>query len=339
MSDVEVTTPQVGAPDHRMRWAQAAPFLLVNFAPLLVFLTGVTTKALILGIVLYVARAFGITAGYHRYFAHRTYKMSRVPQFLMALLGASAVQKGPLWWAANHRAHHRYTDTERDPHSPAHGFFWSHMGWIVSDRFDATDYDAIPDFAKYPELVWLNKRDWVAPWALGALCFLIAGWSGLVVGFFCSTVALWHATFAVNSVAHLWGRRHFATGDTSRNNPIVALLTLGEGWHNNHHHYPRSVRQGFRWYEIDISYGLLRVLSWLRVAKDLQQPPAAALTASRIRDGHPDLGMLRYRLGRAARKLRGTRASEELTMLLENTAQQAAAIARRGRVTAAVDEA
>ncbi len=328
-----------GAFEHRMRWREAAPFLLVNASPLLVFVTGVTTRALVLGLVLYVVRAFGITAGYHRYFAHRTYKLARVPQFVMAVLGAAAVQKGPLWWAANHRAHHRYTDTDRDPHSPQHGLFWSHMGWIVSDRFDSTDYDSIPDFAKFRELRWLNDHDWVVPWSLGVISFLIAGWPGLVVGFFCSTVALWHATFCVNSLAHLWGWRRFATSDTSRNNPIIALLTLGEGWHNNHHHYPRSVRQGFAWYELDISYGVLRLLSWVGIAKELQQPPEAARRGSLIRDGYPDLGMLRYRLGKAANKLRGTRTGDELTALIDQTAQQANTIARRGRaLVPATDE-
>jgi stearoyl-CoA desaturase (delta-9 desaturase) len=286
--------------EHRVAWQTITPFVVFNFMPLLVLVTGVTRRAVIMAVVLYVVRAFCITAGYHRYFAHRSYRLARVPQLLLAVGGLTAVQKGPLWWASTHREHHRYADTDRDPHSPQHGFWWSHVGWILSGRRAGTDWDNIDDFARFPELRWLTRHDWVGPWGLGALTFLIGGWSGLIVGFFLSTVLLWHATFFVNSLSHLAGRRRFATPDTSRNNWFVAILVLGEGWHNNHHHYPACARQGLRWWEYDPTYWVLKVLSWMRIVKDLRQPTPAALSARRLSDGALDVGMIRYRLSQAA---------------------------------------
>jgi stearoyl-CoA desaturase (Delta-9 desaturase) len=314
-------------------WSSSAPFYVANAAPLLAFFTGVTRSALILGAVLYVTRMFFITAGYHRYFAHRSYRLRRIPQFIMALGGLTAVQQGPLWWAAHHRDHHRYTDTERDPHSPLQGFWWSHVGWIVSGRFDKTDYDAIEDFSRFPELRWLNEHDWVGPVGLGLASFLIAGWSGLIVGFFGSTVLLWHATFAVNSFSHLLGRRRYATTDSSRNNWIIALLTLGEGWHNNHHHYPRSARQGFRFWELDISFQILRVLSALHIVRGLSEPSASARNAARLKDGNADIGLLRHHLSRAASLVDAVPTGKELVQLLESTATSATAIVRNSRPT------
>ena len=243
--------------------------------------TGVTRRAIILGVVLYLVRMFFITGGYHCYFAHRTYRLSRATQFLFAFGGLTAAQKGPLWWAGIHRMHHRHPDTPEDAHTPLYGFWWSHMGWLVSDRHDATDERIMADFAKYPELRWLNAHDWVGPVPLAIACWLFAGWSGLVIGFFASTLLLWHATFTVNSVAHLWGRRRYATNDTSRNNALVAALTLGGGWHNNHHNYPGSARHGYRWWEIDITYQVLRLLARLHIVSNLRQPPASAIGVAR----------------------------------------------------------
>lgn len=305
------------------------PFFLVHLVPLLAFFTGVTTKAIVLGVVLYVVRAFFITAGYHRYFAHRAFKVGRVTQFVLAFGGGTAAQKGALWWAANHRMHHRYTDTERDPHSPQRGFWWSHVGWIVSDRFAETDYDSIDDFARHRELRWLNEHDWVAPWLLGLASFLIAGWSGLVVGFFGSTILLWHATFAINSVAHLRGWRRFATNDSSRNNLILAIATLGEGWHNNHHHNPRSARQGLRWWELDITYQVLKVLRRVRIVRDLREPPPAVMQARRLSRGTFDTGLVRYHLSRAAKVASRATHSDQLVQVLESTAHQIATVARQ----------
>jgi len=268
-------------PDERINRTSSIPFLALHLMPLLAIFTGVSRTDLILCVALYLGRMFFITAGYHRYFAHRSYKMARVPQFLMALGGSTAAQKGPLWWAAHHRDHHRYADTVRDILSPSKVFWWSHVGWFLSNRFKATNVDGIRDFARYPELRWLDRHDWVGPWALGIATFLVFGWSGLVVGFFTSTIFLWHGTFLVNSVAHVFGRRRYETDDTSRNSLLVALATGGEGWHNNHHHYPASARQGFFWWEIDPTWYGLRMLSWVGIVRGLRTPPERVLVSDR----------------------------------------------------------
>ena len=277
----DVSAPGRSGPPYPISWRTSIPFLAFHFLPLFAIWTGVTATAIVLFAGTYVVRMFCITAGYHRYFAHRAFKTGRVFQFLLALGGVMATQKGPLWWAAHHRRHHRASDTDDDVHSPKHGVFWSHVGWVISTEFGPTDFDGIKDFAKYPELRWLNKNDWVGPWGLGVFCFLVGGWSGLVVGFFASTVLLWHCTFMVNSVAHLVGRRRYPTSDTSRNNWFVAVLTGGEGWHNNHHHYQASARQGFRWWQIDTTFYILKALSWVGVVRDLKSVPERVLRAPR----------------------------------------------------------
>jgi len=292
-------------PDERVNWVSSIPFLLVHLTPLLLFWTGVSWKAFALLLVTYWARMFFITAGYHRYFAHRSYKLGRVAQFLMAFGGTTAAQKGPLWWAAHHRNHHRFSDTERDVHSPQKGFWWSHVGWILCDRYGATETDRIKDFARYPELRFLNRHDVVGPVTLGAACLLVAGWQGLVLGFFVSTVLLWHSTFFVNSLAHVMGRRRWATEDTSRNSVLIAVLTMGEGWHNNHHYAPTSARNGFFWWEWDPTFYVLKALSWVGVTRDLKTPSAATLATNRLRDGSLDLGMFRANWTKAARAVAG----------------------------------
>jgi stearoyl-CoA desaturase (Delta-9 desaturase) len=259
--------------EEHVNWPASVPFLLLHLLPLLVVFTGISTTAIVLFCVTYFGRMFLITAGYHRYFSHRSYRMGRIPQFLMAFGAETSAQKGVLWWAAHHRNHHQFSDTERDVHSPRKGFWWSHVGWILCDRYKSYDPERIRDFGRFPELVFIDRHDWIAPWALGLACFVIGGWSGLVVGFFASTVLLWHTTFLVNSAAHVFGRRRYDTSDTSRNSLIIALLTGGEGWHNNHHHYQASARQGFFWWEIDTTYYGLKVLSWLGIVKDLRRPP------------------------------------------------------------------
>jgi len=238
----------------------------------------VTWSALAVCAALFWLRMFGVTAGYHRYFAHRSYKTSRTFQFVLAVLGTIAVQKGVLWWAANHRVHHKESDQEGDIHSPVQrGFWWSHVGWILAPDYEATDLSRIADMAKYPELRWLNDHYLVPPVALAVLLYLVGGSTWLVWGFFISTTLLWHATFTINSLAHVWGKRRYDTADASRNNVWLALLTMGEGWHNNHHRYMNSARQGFFWWEIDASYYVLAALARLGLIWDLHQPPRALL--------------------------------------------------------------
>ena len=278
-------TEAKGAVDRLARsgWSKLSivPFVIFHVLPVLVIFTGVTRRAVIIAIVAYFVRLVAITGGYHRYFSHRTYRTGRVRQFLLAFVGLTAVQRGPLWWAGNHRAHHRYSDTERDPHSAARGFWWSHVGWILSANYANTNRALVQDLARYPELRFIDRHDWIGPWSLAVVCFLLGGWSGLIVGFFISTIVLWHATFTINSLAHIWGRRPYATGDTSRNSLTLALLTLGEGWHNNHHHQPACTRQGFRWYQIDVTYYLLRLAGALKIVSHIKEPSAAALARNR----------------------------------------------------------
>lgn len=249
-------------------------FILVHLAPLAAFWTGVTTTSVMLAIVLYVVRMFGITAGYHRYFSHRSFKTSRALQFLLAALAMSSAQKSALWWAALHRHHHRHSDQEDDVHSPLHrGFFYSHVGWIFDKKHEETRVDEVPDLTKYPELRFLDRHQLLPACALAILCYLIDGWTGVVIGFFASTVVLYHGTFFINSLAHVYGQQRYVTGDTSRNNWWLAIITLGEGWHNNHHAYQRSTRQGFRWYEFDPTYYALKAMSWVGLVWDLGEPP------------------------------------------------------------------
>lgn len=278
-------------------WRASSPFLVAHLVPVLAVFTGVDVRAVAIGVVTYAVRVFCLTAGYHRYFAHRSFRTGRVTQFLLAFGGLTAAQKGPLWWAGWHRQHHRYADTPRDPHSPMQGFWWSHVGWVLSGRYAQTPLDGIKDFARYPELRFLDRHDWIGPWSLAVACYLVGGWSGLVIGFFASTVLVWHVTFSVNSFTHMFGRRRYATQDTSRNLAPVALLTFGEGWHNNHHRHPTSARQGEPWWEIDLSYYVLRLLSLVRIVRDIRLPRDAALAAKRIDAGTPDARMSSPRAG------------------------------------------
>ena len=262
----------------RISLLKALPFAAAHVVCLAAFWVGFRWSDVALCVAMYYVRMFFVTAGYHRYFAHRSFKTGRVFQFLLAFLAMTSSQKGVLWWAAHHRNHHRYSDTPDDIHSPdQRGFWWSHVGWILSDAYNQTETDLIRDFAKYPELRWLNRWFLVPPVALAVAIFLAGGWSALIWGFFISTVLLWHGSFCVNSLAHVFGRRRYPTTDSSRNSLLIALITMGEGWHNNHHHYMASARQGFFWWEIDCTYYVLKLLSWFGIVWELRSPPAHVL--------------------------------------------------------------
>ena len=271
----------------KVDWLRCMPFIALHVGCLGVIWTGWSVTALAVATGLYFIRMFAVTGIYHRYFSHKTYRTSRVGQFFLALWGGTAVQRGPLWWAYHHRHHHQHSDEEVDAHSPhVHGFWWSHIGWITSRRNFPTAYKIVRDLAKYPELVFLNRFDTLVP-AVFALAVWGAGWwlevnspqlgvtkwQLLVWGFFISTTALFHGTSCINSLAHLIGRRRFPTDDDSRNSFILSVITLGEGWHNNHHRYPSTARQGFYWWEIDITYYLLRALTWTGLIWDLKGVP------------------------------------------------------------------
>jgi stearoyl-CoA desaturase (Delta-9 desaturase) len=260
------------------------PFMVMHLGSLAVFWVGVSPAAVITAVALYFLRMFAITAFYHRYFSHRTYETSRWFQFVMALWGNMSVQKGALWWASHHRHHHRHADLETDTHSPIQrGFWWSHLGWVAADANLPTDYTRIKDLARYPELVLLNRLDWLGPGLLIA-CMATLGWLApaswqthpwqmVVWGFFVSTMVLYHGTFCINSLAHVWGSRRYPTPDHSRNNFWLALITLGEGWHNNHHYYQGSTRQGFYWWEVDITFYILKLASVFGLVWNLHPVP------------------------------------------------------------------
>ncbi|HPF27689.1 MAG TPA: acyl-CoA desaturase [Steroidobacteraceae bacterium] len=296
------TTPASGhqpaaftAADERVEWARIVPFVLLHAACLAVFWVGVSAVAVGVAVLLYFARMFAITGFYHRYFSHRSYKTTRTAQFIFGVLGASAVQRGPIWWAAHHRHHHAHSDREDDPHSPIkHGFLRAHMSWFLSRKGFTPDLRRVRDLLKFRELRWLDRFDILVPVALAIGVFSLGvllertapelgtnGWQMLVWGFFVSTVACSHGTYTINSLSHVFGKQRYRTGDASRNNFWLALLTLGEGWHNNHHHYPSATRQGFYWWEIDITWYLLKVMSWLGIIWDLKTVPVA------VRDSSP----------------------------------------------------
>jgi stearoyl-CoA desaturase (Delta-9 desaturase) len=296
-------------------YPSAVPFVLVHLACFAAIWTGVTWESLGMCVVLYWARIFGIGAGYHRYFSHRAYSTSRVFQFLLAVLSQSTAQKSVLWWASKHRHHHLHSDTERDVHSPRHtGFVYSHLGWIFARKHDKADLVKVADLSRYRELMWLHRYELVPPIALALLCFALGGWPGLVIGFFWSTVLVYHATFCINSLAHVRGRQRYLTADDSRNNWLLAVFTMGEGWHNNHHAYQSSVRQGFRAWEIDPTFYVLKALAWFGIVWDLKTPPASVL-----RNEH--------RLGsrvieRAAAQLAATFNSERIALAIASAVEK-----------------
>jgi stearoyl-CoA desaturase (Delta-9 desaturase) len=285
--------------DKGVDWLRIFPFVILHVACLGILWVGWSWTAVAVAGGLYLVRMFGITAFYHRYFSHRSYKAGRFWQFLFAVLGNSSAQRGPLWWAGHHRHHHRYADQEEDVHSPVrHGFWWSHMIWLTTQANFPTRKKYVQDWAKFPELVWINRFDTVVPLLLALFLYGLGealasqapqlGTNGpqmLIWGFFVSTVVLFHGTCTINSLDHMLGTRRYETTDTSRNNPLLALITLGEGWHNNHHYYAVSARQGFFWWEIDITYYALVLLSWLGIVKDLRPVPKV------VRDGNRKIGV------------------------------------------------
>ena len=295
--DSEANLDSIAATDKKeVDWPRIIPLIFLHLMCLGVVWVGWSWTALLAALLLYIIRMFAITGFYHRYFSHKAFNTNRFWQFVFGVVGSSSVQRGPLWWAAHHRHHHRYTDQEQDVHSPSrHGFWWSHIGWLTSKANFPTNYKYVAEWAIYPELRWLNRFDTVIPILLalalyicGALLERFAphlgsnGMQMVVWGFFISTTVLLHATVTINSLDHMVGRRRYDTRDTSRNNALLALITLGEGWHNNHHHYAVSARQGFFWWEIDITYYLLVGMSWLGIVRDLRPVPESVRNKNRI---------------------------------------------------------
>jgi stearoyl-CoA desaturase (delta-9 desaturase) len=279
----------VANPDS-IDWVRIIPYVGLHLACFAVIWVGISWTAVVVALIAYAVRMFAITGLYHRYFSHKAFKTSRLGQFIFGVLGASAVQRGPIWWAAHHRHHHAHSDQEGDIHSPKQVGFWrAHMGWFLTRRGFMPDMKYVKDLLKFRELRWLDRFDIAVPIMLGVGMFLLGvllektaphlhtnGWQMLVWGFFISTVLCYHGTYTINSLSHVFGRQRYRTGDTSRNNWFLAIITLGEGWHNNHHHYPNSARQGFYWWEVDVSYYVLKFLSWFGVIWDLKPVPVEA---------------------------------------------------------------
>jgi stearoyl-CoA desaturase (delta-9 desaturase) len=288
------------AKDENINWFKSVSFFGVHLVGFMAPLTGISWAAVGMCLLMYFTRMFAITGGYHRYFSHRTYKTSRFFQFLLAFVGASSGQKGPLWWAAYHRHHHKYSDTEQDIHSPVlRGFWWAHIGWILCDKYESTHEESVKDLTIYPELRWINKYPGIAPIILASALFFWGaflkqaapglhtnGVQMLAWGFFTSTIFVYHGTFFINSLMHVIGKKRFETGDYSKNSLILALTSMGEGWHNNHHRYPYSERQGIYWWEIDMTHYILRVFSWMGVVWDIKtHPPEIYLEARGLKGG------------------------------------------------------
>ncbi|MEQ9424831.1 MAG: acyl-CoA desaturase [Cyclobacteriaceae bacterium] len=264
-------------------------FIFLHLLPIAAFWLDVHWSAWVICGGLYFVRMFFITGFYHRYFAHRSFKTSRWFQFVMAWLAQTSMQKGAIWWAGNHRVHHRHSDHEEDPHSnKLFGFIYSHLGWIMSPNYKETKFKVMGDFAKFKELRWLNKNHLLPPMTLLVVVFLYGGFvlgngtlndflmygaSTALIGFMLSTIILYHGTYSINSLMHMIGRRRYNTTDESRNSLVLALITLGEGWHNNHHHFMTSTRQGFFWWEIDITFYMLKIMSWFGLIWDLVPVP------------------------------------------------------------------
>ncbi len=268
---------------RKIDWIGSLPFLAIHGIALWVLISrpwSWSAWGLVAGS--YYLRMFAITAGFHRYFSHKCFQCGRIFQFALAFLGGASAQRGALWWAHHHRHHHKFSDLQSDIHSPVQdSFFWSHVGWVIGKNSSSTDYSKITDFAKFRELVWLNKFHLVPPVIYAVVLAILFGEEGLWWGFFVSTVFLWHGTFTINSLAHLWGTKSYENSDESRNNFILALLTMGEGWHNNHHFYQKSAKQGHLWWEIDISYLVLKLFSHLNIVWDIKGVPKMILKKNR----------------------------------------------------------
>lgn len=281
---------------NEIDWARIVPFIAIHLLCLGVIGVGISSFAVTFALAFYAIRIFSIGAFYHRFFSHKTFSTNRFWQFLFAILGMTAIQRGPLWWAAHHREHHLVSDQPEDAHSPLqHGFLWSHMGWFLSKKHFHYNPKRINDFYKFPELRYLDRFDSIVTILMGVGIYLLGeylavaapgletnGMQLFIWGFCISSVCVLHVTFTINSLSHCFGSSPYPTSDTSKNNFFLALLTFGEGWHNNHHHYPASARQGFKWWQIDITFYLLLLLQQLRIIKNLRHPPQSIMNAKEV---------------------------------------------------------
>lgn len=232
-------------------------------------------------LLLWVAGSLGVGMGYHRLLTHRGYKTPKWVEYFLTVCATLALEGGPFFWVAVHRLHHQNSDKAGDPHSPRDGGFWAHMGWIMTGRVmhngSAELLPYVPDLRKDRFHTWISKWHWVPITILGLLILALGGWPYLMWGIFFRTVIGLHATWLVNSATHIWGSQRFPTGDTSTNSFWVAMLTFGEGWHNNHHAHPQSARHGLAWYEFDLNWYGISALRMLGLAWDIKLPRSQPL--------------------------------------------------------------
>ena len=271
---------------------QITVFWAIQAGALLVFAVPFRWAYIALWAASHFIRAIGLTLAFHRYFAHRSFQMNRIARFVWAFIGTAAMQKGPLWWAGHHINHHRYADRDGDPHSPAiSGFYYAHIGWFLHDsKYDRLESGnpVVRDFSKEPEIAWLERFYWAPPLSLAVALFLVGGVPLVLWGFALPTMTLAHATFAINTVNHLWGARRFDTRDDSRNNPVTAFFAAGEGWHNNHHRYQRAARNGFYWWEFDVTWYVIRTMAAVGLAWNVQPVPARIYAEARASKARRD---------------------------------------------------
>jgi stearoyl-CoA desaturase (delta-9 desaturase) len=286
MAESQAETVKATQAVHSKVLVVAAFMAFFHIACFAFIYTGVSFVAVMTAFAMYVIRGIGVTGGYHRLLAHRAFKTSRFVQFLFALAGSLAVQGGPIWWVSHHRSHHRDTDTDEDIHSPVTRGMWkAHMGWMITDEAFNENGANSRDLHKFAELkflqryyVWLVVLEMIGLFGFGSIwawVFPESGTSGLqmlVWGFFISTVFTWHVTFMVNSVCHRYGSQPYDTKDASTNNVFVGVLGFGEGWHNNHHYYPNSARHGLRWWQLDTTWWLIRLLQVLGIVSEPKLP-------------------------------------------------------------------
>ena len=262
-------------PTRKINWGNGI-FLVVAHCGTVGALFFWSWPGLITAVILYwVAGSLGIGMGIHRLITHRGYKVPKLVEYFLVTCGTLAIEGGPIQWVVTHRIHHAHTDQHGDPHTPREGGWWAHIGWIL--RGTAQDHDRptieryAPDLIKNRYYVWLNRYFYVPSILLGLALLTFGGWQVMLWGLFLRVTVALHATWLVNSATHMWGRKRFETGEDSRNNWWVALLTFGEGWHNNHHAHPTSARHGLRWYEIDFNWWGIRVLQGMGLAQKIKR--------------------------------------------------------------------
>lgn len=276
--------PHIRKESGRVNWVPLIAIVLIHLAALLAFLPMFFTwKALITTIVIQVFTTLGITVGFHRFLTHRSFRSPKWMEYFLSWLGSLSWQGGPIKWVATHRLHHQYSDEDEDPHTPLHGFFWSHALWCF--KFDP-HFDPYKKYSQYAQdlardrgHVFIEKTTGLWQFVLAGALYAWGGWPCVVWGVFLRLVYSYHITWFVNSASHIWGYRNYETTDGSRNLWWVALLSFGEGWHNNHHAYPRSARHGLKPWEIDASWYIIKVMSWFGLARDIRLPEQGASRA------------------------------------------------------------